>query len=349
MRRLALGASTVALLGACSTIPDVEYRYYPARMTLTVSVTQAVSCSADGTTISVGNAPAAAPAYASDLSKAAFTIKVRDIGGSFRTFADTENTFNFTEDGRLVSVNQSTTGQGETAIKSAVTLAAALIGGGGPPPAAPAAPAAPVTTACATISKLGGTDKPVTLTYGKIIDYAQTDKDTPYDLDIAPASKAIYSLIQSSSPLNSLPKLAVIIDKPTPISSAVAIVSSGSDIPLTLQNTANVKIEFTSAGATYASSNVVAPMSGTYTVPIPKAALFGKQSFQLTLTDSGAIKTIDYGTLSGATGALNAANSVATTAEPSATTQAASVKAQADLIVQQQRLVRCQTKPAACE
>ena len=77
--------------------------------------------------------------------------------------------------------------------------------------------------------------------------------------------------------------------------------------------------------------------------------MFGKQSFTLTLADSGAVTAVDYGKVSGASGGLNASTSAMGTMVPESTAnKAADMKAQADLIAQQQRLVRCQAQPDKC-
>jgi hypothetical protein len=244
----------------------------------------------------------------------------------------------------LKSINQFTVGQGEAAIKSAVTLAAALIGGGAPGVAPKA------LDACVVIAKLGG-GKPVTLTYATVIPYKPAQSDALFDLPVTPASRGVFN--QLSAVLPTQLKLGVIVDKPTPVESGAAYLtpSSGSSgvVELTLQKTANVKVEVTGQGATFATSSVTAPGDGTYTLAIPTAALFGKQSLQVNLSEAGAVTLIDYGKLTGAAGALNAANSIATAAEPPISAQVSEAKAQADLIAAQQRLVRCQAKPAQCQ
>jgi hypothetical protein len=343
LRRFVIVTSLVGLAGACSAIPDVEYRYYPSKMTLTVSVTQAIDCSSDKTALIVANAASITPNYSADFTKGPYRIRIRDIEGAVGGVADSDATFSFYDDGRLKSINQSTTGQGEAVIKSAVTLAAGFIAG-----AAPGAAAPKVLDVCTVIANLGG-GKGVNLTYGTVISYQPSQKDALYDLPVSPASQAIYDKIRDS-----LPKLQVIVDKATPTESGAGFLAqtSGSDgdvVDLTLQKTASVKVDVTSQGASFASSNVVAPADGTYTLPIPKAALFGKQSLGLTLSEAGAITTVDYGKLSGAPGALNAANAVATTESQSTAARAAEVKAQGDLIAAQQRLLRCQVKPAQCQ
>jgi hypothetical protein len=337
----------LGLLNGCSSIPDVEYRYYLAKMSITANVTQTVDCNAYKTALIISNVPSVAASYASDLTKGPYRIRLNDINGAFGTFADTDMSMSFYDDGRLKSINQSTTGQGEEIIKSAVTLAGAFVGGGGPGTAAE-----DMKSMCTKIGTLGD-NKPVSVTYTKVISYAPAGADQTLDLPVAAASLSVHAKLAAILGGN-LPPLGLIIDKPKPVESGAGYSapssSDGDIVGLQLPKMLWVNVEVTSKGATFANTLLTAPSGETYTLPIPKAALFGKQSLQLTLSEAGAITTIDYGKLTGVSGALNAANSIATGAEPpSAATQAAALKAQGDLIAQHQRLVRCQANPATCQ
>jgi hypothetical protein len=57
-------------------------------------------------------------------------VSIRRIEGTFGSFADSDANFQFYDDGRLKSINQSTTGQGETIIKSVVSLGTTVAGAG---------------------------------------------------------------------------------------------------------------------------------------------------------------------------------------------------------------------------
>ena len=84
-------------------------------------------------------------------------------------------------------------------------------------------------------------------------------------------------------------------------------------------------------------------------LPIPKPALFGKQTFALTLTESGRITSLGYGRTAGAPGARNAVGSLAGEQTAEDTAEAAALKAAADLIAQQARLNTCVLKPTECK
>lgn len=121
-------------------------------------------------------------------------------------------------------------------------------------------------------------------------------------------------------------------------------------MPLTLQATGKVRVDLTAQGQSIWTGTIQVPLPQTYLLPIPKAALFGKQSFSLSLSEAGAVTSVDYGKNTGAASALNAAGAIATAAAPeTVAAKAAEVKAQADLIAQQQRLARCHANPAQCQ
>jgi len=282
--------------------------------------------------------------YSADYSKGPYSIQIKRLDG---TFADIDVGFNFYEDGRLKSINASTTGQGETILKSAIALGTALapLGGGAPPVKGP-------IPECAVIKSWGG-GKPVTLTYTKNIEYGKDDDGLPHNLDPAPGTAGLYRELNKG---NQLPLLQVTINPPSSIKSGASYISSSSGssddvVLLTLQEVANVQVDVTASGQAIWSGKVTIPGKNTYALPIPKAALFGKQTFSLTLSEAGAITQIEYGKNTGAAGPLNVATSAATAAEAPGSTanKVADAKAQADLIAQQQRLARCQAKPAQCQ
>jgi hypothetical protein len=115
-------------LAACSTIPDVEYSYYVSKMNGVATAVQSVTCTPDLQSIIVVNTATFVPSYSADRKRGLFKVRIRAIEGAFGSFADSDANFGFFDDGRLKSINQSTTGQGETIIKSAVSLSSTFAG-----------------------------------------------------------------------------------------------------------------------------------------------------------------------------------------------------------------------------
>jgi hypothetical protein len=327
------------LLGGCASTPDVVYTYYPSQLQATATVTRTVDCTSDKTAVVIVNTPAISTVYSADYSRGPYSLRVKDLAGAI---ADADLSVNFFDDGRLKSVNASTTGQGEAVVKSAVSLIAAVAaaGGAGGGPAKPA----PLPE-CAAISNWGG-GKPVTLTYSTVIDFVKAAAGTE-SLTPTSQSQALADQLQAV-----LPPLSIFVRSQQQIDSGATYIGPAGNrnaIFLTLQRTSSAKVEIQSKGSAIFSTILALPQPATYPLPIPKSAIFGKQTFSLTLADSGAIASIDYGKLSGASGALNAATSATGAAAPESTTnKAAEIKAQADLIAQQQRLARCQAQPDKC-
>lgn len=348
MFNLARSLCLLFLLASCSTIPDVQYNYYFAKSETSVSVAQTLSCDASKTNVIVVTT-AAAPtmAYSADTSSV-HVVNIRDIEGDFHTFVDSDATFGFYDDGRLKSINQNTVGQGEAVIKSAVSLATTAF-----PLAGLRAAAAPETDACKLIDKWGGgsADKVATvnLSYSSQFDITRV-LGKSFQIPPAAASRQLYDLLVVAKA--KLPTIEVSIGRAQPIVSRASFRPTpglaSAAVPLELQNTADIQINIQSAHRPIWKGTVTAPMPGEYILPVPRAALFGKQNFSITLSEAGVVQSIDYGKFSGAAGALNAAQAVAGAGQQITSNEAADVKAKADLIAQTQRLTRCQTNPATC-
>ncbi len=341
MKRIVPFSLTTLLLCGCAVIPDVTYSYYPTKSQILVSVSQSLDCTSDKSGLIVLNTPTVTASYAADATKAPYQIRIKDAEGTFSPFVDSDMSFGFYDDGRLKSINQSTTGEGEAVIKSAVSVASALGGG------APAAKAKTLPI-CDKINNWGK-GKPVVLTYSTTIDLA-SKLGQLVPLGIAPTSKQVLDALGNDS---ALPKMGIQVGTAPPVASGPSYPDAGHGgdyVLLQLQSTANVRVDVTASGSSIWTGTVAVPLPQSYALPIPRAALFGKQSFSLALNEAGAVTTVDYGKQSGASGALNAVNAVATAAQPeSAASKAADLKAQADIIAQQQRLLRCQSNPSQCQ
>jgi hypothetical protein len=100
---------------------------------------------------------------------------------------------------------------------------------------------------------------------------------------------------------------------------------------------------------------VPVPLTGKddlYSLPIPKAAIFGTQKFVLALSSYGSINKLEYST----TGASDVADSVSAVGgavagalkKETTAQQASDIQAKADSIYQQQRLTVCEADPIKC-
>jgi hypothetical protein len=333
-----------ALLTGCASIPNVTYNYYPARWSSSITVIQTLGCTSSGEDVLAMHAYSVSTSYSSDLDKPPYSIRIKDID---RFFADTDFTMTLTDDGRLRGINQSSIGQGEGIVKSAVALVSALktvsftksLEGTGISP--------PTAKDCKDIDKWGG-NKPITIIYR--VNFSEKDIGKSVPVEVSSESEALYERLSSF-----LPSFIVKIDGADQVkevqSRPVSLANDSDTVPLTLQKIGSLGIQIVQAGRSNEimvySTRVLTPLRDTYTLPIPKAALFGKQSISLILSDAGAVTSIGYGKTVGVSGALNAMGALANT--QTAATEAAETKAQADLIAQQQRLMLCRTKPDQCK
>lgn len=352
--RFILAGISIASLSACASIPDVDYNYYLPKLSLVVTVSQTVDCTQDKMSLIIVNSGTVTPTYSSDLSRGPYHVNIRAIEGAFSGFADSDANFGFYDDGRLKSVNQTTTGEGETIIKSFVTLATTVAAFGaldkfGNRTGIPE---------CTVVANWGQT-KPVTLSYGTEVDFPGALKKPPFEppqlhappyvIPIPPigTSQALYDQLKSK-----LPALNLVIGGPTDAGSRALseAAASGEIVNLTLETTAAADVAVTADTKKIWGGLITIPEGSTYDLPIPVAALFGMQKFTLSLNEAGAITAVEYGKNTGAAGAANAANAIAGALTPETpTAQAADLKAKADVIAQGQRLARCQSNPSQCQ
>ena len=82
-----------------------------------------------------------------------------------------------------------------------------------------------------------------------------------------------------------------------------------------------------------------------YTLPIPRAALFGKQVFAASFNEAGALTSLGYNKDSEPASLLSTLQAGAEAVQTTSAEQAAELKTEADVIAAQQRLIGCRTDP----
>lgn len=314
-----------------------------------------VACDKSGQNIYSATAAVAVTSYGRDEKHGQKWVRFKSIDGSM---ANSDLALTLHEDGRLKGLNATTVGKGEEILKSAIQLASFAFGGG--------LEAAFLSTKgkeksgpCKLIDAVGGKEQMVTLTYVGSENF-EADGDRATKLGLEPGSPKYATRIDAALKPVCLGVGKAIEDK-LPVK-----VAAGEDglagINLQLRQPAKVPIfvseieagacgyHSADAGKKLMAGTLLVPQRGTpYSLPIPKAALFGKQSFVLALGDSGVITTLQYAKETGAAGMLGVVNAGLAEAAPgTAAEKAAEVKAEADLIAQQQRLLRCQIDQKAC-
>lgn len=334
----ALAALATTSVAGCATTPAVVMSYYQTKSTTQVTVTETVQCAVDKSTVVSVATVSPTTTYAADTSKEPLRF---DIGEVADWYADNDLKFTFTNDGRLQSVNAVSTGHGEDIVKAAVTLATSAGG---------LKLYKAVVNPCPTIDSLGG-GKPLTLTYSleKPIDLATAKEWNPLLPD--QPTKVIEGQLAGHIPtyrLHVLPpgkrRPPVYVKKADEIM-AVLPINDTASVPVTVE----AKTPGSQQDEIIYEAEVVVPLPDLIQLPVPKSAIFGQQTFALTLDDSGAITSIQYAKQSGFASGLTAASDVTTAAAPPTDAQHADkVKGQADLIAQQQRLANCRADPTTC-
>ncbi len=369
-------AATVVLpvVIGCAAIPNITVSYRPVKSALLVTVAHTVTCNREGTRAIVERGATFLPIYSAARADPRFQLQLKDLD---RFYADADMTLALTDDGRLKSINQSTTGQGEAIVKSTVAALATVAAA---PAAAPFAAVRPqdgvmlfsenVFKAQAEKAKpsevcrvvrdwsLAARDKLpqvsvvqtalIVPTVGAVVD-SKAFKDQVVD---ARASKDQEQLLESlkRADLDLSTKVTATFAKEElqPIAEPKVSVAS-NEVPLTLQRMVALSAAVADAQGPIGSKSIPVPSTDVFVVPIPKAALFGKQSFSLALADSGRIASIGYGRTTGVSSALGAVTAVAGAETTEDNAEVAAMKAAADLIAQQQRYNNCRLNPPDCK
>jgi hypothetical protein len=332
--RLATFVMLAILLSGCAHLPDATIGYYLPKSEVRFRVVRTVACDANDNLIVVNSST---PIVTHSADRERFgTIRLSELRG---LFSDTDVKFEFYEDGRLKSVNSTITGQGETILKTVVTIAAGVFLKAG------------TSEECKFIKDAGGS-KPLTLTYeGKIDISTSADKK-----QIVPPDTA--SSFYASKLANAIGGVfAVVEGSEVPTEAPLSYAAQNGDVLLKARQPGLVKVKVMTGGINDRQGNAiwegelaVAQFGKDYSIPIPAPAIFGKQVLIASFQESGALSSVQYASTTGAGQALNVANSALTALQGETTAQkAANVKAEADLIAQQQRLAQCLANPTSCK
>jgi len=359
--QLTLTAFSIGLLSGCASVPDVDVSYRPVKWALSVTVAHTITCNRDNTVAIVQRGATFQPIYSAAQADSRFRVRLKDLNAFF---ADSDITLALTDDGRLKSINQSATGQGETIVKTAISAVAAL--------GATAALTAPVQPTVGTnlftqniferqvpaapssicnVLRSWSTSPPDQLLQVSVAQTALVRQGGPPVVN-AQASDDQAALVQQlkNAGIDVAARVTVSLasEELQPIGDLKADVAR-NEVALPLQRMVAMRASVADGNGQIGSKSAPVPTSNTFVLPIPKAALFGKQSFSIVLGDSGRISSIGYGRNTGAPGALSAGSSLASAGVTEDTADVAALKAASDLIAQQQRFNACRLKPADCK
>lgn len=328
-------AAAMFSLSSCAHVPNAEVGYYLPKSKVDFKVIRTVVCD-EANHPNVVNS--ATPNVTHSADKGQF-VQI-PLSGLKGIFSDTDVKFEFYEDGRLKNVNATSAGQGETILKTVVTIAAAAFAFEGGTPAYP--------KQCAFIKAANG-GKPLTLTYEGTIDFSNKE---PQNIN-ADITSAFYSAKLEDAVGH---VCAVVESVEVPKEVPLKYKPKDGDVLLKALQPGSVRLKVFAGGANECKGKIwdgslpVAQFGTLYTLPLPAPTIFGKEVLSASFAESGAITTIQYTSNAGAGQALNVANSGFTAIKGETTAQkAADVKAEADLIAQQQRLAQCMADPINCK
>lgn len=344
MRGLTVAITAISLAaGGCATTPDVRLGYYLPKGEMQTSVARTIGCDADNRAL-VANTVTTQVNYSADHS----ANRSIDLGGLDSTFVNAQLDFAFTEDGRLSGLNTTQIGQGSEIIKAlmqVVDLTLPAAGGDD----------RQRKDACDYI-RANGKDGVMTLNFSALENFATL----PRWATVQPTDQALFEIV---APL--LGTLCQSVEAQPDGPGVIVGAGSARDVRLNLRRPASVMVLVAStpggecANPTEAEAArrtpiwrgvALAPQRGVdYWLPIPRPALFGQQTFSVTIADSGAVTALKYGDQSGVAGALGAAAEVGGRLKEDTDAEvAARASGEADRIAAQQRLIRCRIDPSTC-
>ena len=349
LNRLLVLLSLLAV-GGCSHIPNADVGYYLTRTDVNVAVVRTVTCDANNHVL-VANAATPTVLHSADTSQR----KVVPLASMAGVFRDADLKFEYFEDGRLKGLNGTSTGQGESILKTAAAVVGAMAPFGMVKKDDSAAAekekeprkVVPHPTECAFIKKAGD-DKPITLTYQRRIELAAAPSSP---VDIPPDVGSRYYASRLAKVLDGVQvRFGSPQEQPVPVKGTLR--GDGYMMPARhpalLRLTVETLCPDCRPEVIWDGRIPVAHLGTEYEIPLPAARFFGKQATVLGFSESGALTNLQYGTSGGAGEVLNAVTNGLTTYQGRTSAEAAQVKAEADLIAQQQRLLKCRTAPDTC-
>lgn len=338
----------------CANAPDVGVRYFHPRLDARLKVLETVSCDANDNVIAAASAsPTTVYSASADLAE---PLNVKAIGS---LFADTGLTFTFHEDGRLKTVNSASTGKGEVILKSAVKLIGTL--------AAPGSFALSMTkgtapsrfkTECDKIRELGK-GQPISLTFesGLPLDHAfsaragieiEPDRSaSPYFDEIKRAVGTVCALLDPPVGGKVGQGMTTIASKDRDNAMLELVQPAIVTVTAYVAKSGNCQ-EATGRNVFWKAALRVPQLGKPYYVPIPPAAMFGKQTFALELSDSGTITKLQYDKETGADEAMNVANDAADQFTTDTKEETERMKDERARIAEQERLVQCLADRSKC-
>jgi hypothetical protein len=369
-QRFMLAVSFVtATLSACASLPPATVNYYRTKTNLTLHVLRTLTCNGSGELIDVSIVTPNVTNTA-DTDQAQETLNMGEVKGAL---SDTDITVTLTDDGRLLSINGTSNGEGEAALKTAVTVASTLATAGTSPirsligliplsalinpgpisiPTGPALTAlpAPDASACNLIAATTGGGKSLSLIYEGTIDF-KDHKPQPIPLlkdyglaipDYNNQFKLIWANIGSPkiSPVGQLS-----------YDTAGNYAKQNNKLKIALVQPATVEVKVTAERMNhllYVGTFPVGQLGKPYEAYFAKPASFGKETLMLSFTDAGMIHSIQYVKNTGATSAMNVVGAAAAEKQTAEQQELTNTKTKIDSIIANRKLALCMADNTQC-
>jgi hypothetical protein len=332
--RVFLMLALASTLGACAQTPPVQTTYYAARSMVHIRVTRTLGCNTANQPI-VASTVTATSSHAADLRQPR-TLSLARLGGEF---ANSDLRMDFYADGRLKGMNVTTTGQGETILRSAIKLAELALERN--------EDRADIEMLCQRFKAAFGTN-PLSLSFEIAEDFSGDAGLRAIPPDVQ--SEALYNQYRDL-----IGDTCLRIGEVTAPAAPVTLPRAGNYVMLRARQPALAEVGVAigprgSCGIStiWAAQVPVAQRGTDYDIPIPRAAMFGRQQFVAAFEESGAITQLQYARDSGAAGLVNVLQAAGEAVQTTTTEETAQLRGEADLIAAQQRLIRCRTSPANC-
>lgn len=328
------------LTSGCASLPDATITYYSPVSSASLTVLQTVSCQNVSNPIIVSGLKSEV-FYSANKSKP-HTLNLNDLD-TFYSSGDVA--VSLTNDGRLQGFNSSSKGEGGAVIETSVDILKSFI---------KIAKSETVSGACGKINamagKVKGVQQPMSFTRKASVSFKNDKTIAVGDFKLVGYPKSFYDQVK---PVLGDLSVETSVDSKyfADIQPVVKNNDEGESLTLLQPATVPLKVTLTTkVDKTLFTSYIPVPQWGQqYTLPIPKPPMFGTNKVEISINDSGTLKTIKYGKESGVGALGSSLGKLHESLEETDSEKAAKIKAEADVLAQQQRLVICQTSPKDCK
>lgn len=349
-RMKAVGSIAVAALtlGACASTPPVTVTYFQPQAMLKVTVIETLACRKD-VPFSIASA-ILTPGYEAGSRYHSFNLN--DLDGPL---SNTDAEVQFYDDGRLKSINATSTGVGPEILSAALELPLPFSAAKNVDKSAQDANKA----MCDAIALEDPKGKVVNLSYSGAVAFG-SGPPTKNE----PPSNAVATILKPNNASEQLagrigysfvrPVVNVVYVAPTTVQRIQHRGTEVKDPYLKLLHPSVSQIEvghiaFEKARVLTRALMRIPQWGREYPLPLPKAVWAGEQKLSLTLSPGGEVTSFGAKKTSSTAAVLGSITETYDRFNQTDSEEAAAVNAETDVLAAHARRVRCENDPAACE